>query len=148
MDNRNYKDLTSKYNEAMLQIGRLSNLWSRDHEAYLNGNFGLMCSILDRIWIELSADAKRKNPKYFETMNKINNEINISYNEIIKTQHELASLNSSYNRESDTALKMKFHQAKMKYVNSIGKKEIFLKDLQQEIGKGSSYKDRSEDSIL
>lgn len=129
----------SRYNEAEQQIHRLHNLWNQCHSAYLAGKFDHWNHILSRIYVELYADAIRQSKSdYVEKWEKLNKEIidgkldcekEIDYKEdriIVEKQK----------RRAMTRFKLIF--------NSVcHKKELFLKDWQTKVGKGSSYREDS-----
>lgn len=104
------KKLVSVYNEAQLQIMRLNNIWTKCHNYAQSGNLSSYKWQLDRAWIELSADAKQVDEKYyFKAIDIINSTIAKS-----KTDQSLYNL--------------------------LIKKEIFLKSLQEAAGKGGKRK--------
>jgi len=137
--------LTSKYNEAALQVLRLSSLWQRNHNNFFSGNYNGMVAALNRIWIELSADAKRKNPKYFKQMFDLHNKTQAAlekYKSEIRKQNEYLS-SGNYNKKAAEDISEKVRQAHNNIFVAIQGMEIFLKDLQTEVGKGSAYKEDS-----
>jgi len=109
------KALTSEYNEAGYQIARLNNLWSLCNTHARNGQLEKYKWDLDRIWIELSSDAQQKNKDYYFKGIKM--------------------LNNMISKSRIPQLLYKFLQ----------EKEIFLKQLQEDVGKGSKKKEGYED---
>ena len=104
------KKLVSVSNEAQLQILRLNNIWIKCHESVKNGDLTSYKWHLDRAWIELTADAQKKDKDlYFKAMKKINKYI--------------ARANNPDN-----------------LYNLLQNKEIFLKCLQEDVGKGGKRK--------
>lgn len=100
----------SEYNEASFQILRLHNNWEQCNLLSSQGRLMELNWKLDVIWKELSTDAARMNKDfYFKEIEKINNEIAISKRLINKAR---------------------LYQALIK-------KEIFLRKLQDDAGKGS-----------
>ena len=104
------KKLVSVYNEAQLQIMRLNNIWTKCHNYAQSGNLSAYKWQLDRAWIELSADAVKINKKHYFDAIDMIN----------------AAIAKSKNNQS--------------LYNLLIKKEIFLKSLQEEAGKGSKRK--------
>jgi hypothetical protein len=101
------KKFISDFNEGALQIMRLNYLWQQCNNYASQGLMEEWKWKLDRIWIELSADAYKKDKIYYSLKLKLINK--------------------------------KIQKAKDKdelYVY-LQKKEIFLKQLQDEVGKGS-----------
>lgn len=109
------KKLVSQYNEAQLQILRLNTLWVECHAACKAGNLTRYKWLLDRSWIELSADAasSQKKKYYFDSITVLNKAVANSKN-------------------------------KDHLYDILQKKEIFLKFLQEGVGKGAKRKE--EDS--
>ncbi len=104
------KTLISEFNEAAFQIARLNNHWTKCSNYATSGNLDKWKWELDRVWVELSADAKQKNYKlYFTAIEKFNQAI-----PKCKTKGVL----------------YKVLQAK----------EIFLRGLQEDVGKGGKKK--------
>lgn len=100
------KKFVSVYNEAALQINRLDEIWNKCHKYAHSGNLNAYKWQLDRAWVELSADAKKLNEKYyFNVVDKINNVI------------------------------AKANNSNLIYI-LLQKKEIFLRELQEDAGKG------------
>ena len=109
------KTFTSLYNEAAFQINRLNNLWSLCNNYARIGNLSGWKWLLDRIWVELAADAKEKNEdKYFPG-----------------------------NRECNTAIGKAM--TKNQLYNALQEKEIFLRCLQEAVGKGGKKREGFEE---
>lgn len=114
-DFKDSNKLVSVYNEAGLQIMRLNNLWIDCHDCVKDGDLVKYKWKLDRAWIELSADAVKLDKKY--------------YFEAIKMFND--AISKSKNNDSLYQL--------------LQKKEIFLKELQEEAGKGSKRKEKDSE---
>lgn len=108
---------TSRFNEAQLQVIRLSKFWEQSHQAFLNANPDRMYWILSRIYVELYPDLIRQKGK------------NSYLKEYKKLRHEYYE-----------GFKEKNRGKKFFACNKI---ELFLKDLQCQVGKGSSYQEDS-----
>lgn len=111
-DNEKYtKELTSDFNEAKFQIYRLHILWLTCNTLSQNGNLNEWKWKLDTIWRELSPDAtdkdKNKGKDTFYAKNK--------------------QLNDDIAKAKDSTA----------IYNALQEKEIFLRCLQDEVGKGS-----------
>lgn len=61
----------SEFNEASLQIQRLHNLWLKCNAFSQAGRLEEWKWVLDRVWIELSADAEDKHKTENKLLNKI-----------------------------------------------------------------------------
>lgn len=115
----------SDFNEGQLQLQRLHNIWLKcnyflTRGDYLNWNWNLDCA-----WIELSPDAydfdkqtKEEEDKYFSKIEKLNEDVS----------------NSLKNKDGLYKLLMKKH--------------IFLKLLQERVGKGGRKSEHFEDSLM
>ena len=107
------KVLVSQYNEAGFQIARLNVLWMSCNNFCRVGRLDSWKWTLDRIWIELSPDAnkkdeskKKKGKKYFDEVKELNEKVAETKNR--------AGL-----------------------YNALQEKEIFLRILQDDVGKGA-----------
>ena len=104
------KKYVSVYNEAQLQIDRLDEIWRQCHRYSRRGELNNYKWELDRAWIELSADAKKLNAEYYI---KALDKINNTIS-VAQTPNQLYK-----------ALQIK---------------EIFLRQLQEDAGKGGKRK--------
>ena len=112
------KVLLSEYNEAGYQILRLHEIWIGCHNAIKNGNFQLWNTKLDSAWTELAADAKQKDETYYYKRYNL-------LNKLIKT----------------------YISDKNKLYFFLQKKMIFLKCLQEDVGKGGKKSKHYDDMI-
>ena len=109
------KVLISQYNEAAFQIARLNNLWQLCNNYARAGDLEQWKWVLDRIWIELSADAKQKDENlYFNTIKK----------------HNLSISRAEGNDN---------------LYNALQEKEISLRGLQEDVGKGGKKSEEYTD---
>lgn len=126
------EDFTSAYNEGMLQIQRLHQLWVQANSYSRQGLYTKWRWTLDTIWRELSRDAINSEPlKEGESFDKI---------EEIYWFKEYKKLNE---RIDDALVKKQLHGV----YTSLSTLEIFLRSLQDEVGKGGKYKDPDEDGM-
>lgn len=116
------KELLSSFNEAKFQIIRLHSLWQKCNTLSQTGQLTRWKWDLDTIWRELSPDAL--------AIDK-NKEDKEKYSTKIKELNE----NIAKSKGKDD-----IYQA-------LQEKEIFLRCLQDEVGKGSKRTDRDEDDI-
>ena len=109
------KNEVSAFNSAFLEMQRLHQLW-QDCNLYASaGKLEQWRWKLDRVWIEMSGKAARKNKKHYF-------DINNQYNEAIK------------NAKHD----------KQELYDALQNKEIFLRTLADELGLGIKWKDLDE----
>ena len=120
------KELISDFNEAKFQILRLHLLWQSCNSLSQSGKLIQWKWKLDIIWRELSVDAAEKDKsidndkdKYFTRVKELNN--NIAKAEEQKNLEEL--------------------------YETLQKKEIFLRQLQEDAGKGSRKHAHDEDDM-
>ena len=110
-------DESSKYNEAAMQIMRLHNLWVKIEEHVNKGSLEEWQYLLDSVWRELRADV---------------NHLQTQKNKI----------------EENKKLRLKVLIAKSKnrteWYNTLNERHEFLKQLQDDVGKGGIYEDESE----
>jgi len=112
-ETENYKkELTSDFNEAKFQIYRLHILWLTCNTISNNGELTKWKWKLDTIWRELSPDAIQKDENK-EEQDKYTSKLKILNDKIAKS-------------EDNTTI-----------YNALQEKEIFLRCLQEEVGKGS-----------
>jgi hypothetical protein len=117
---------TSKFNGAISQLYRLDALWKDTHIHSRSGEMEKWNWDLDRVWAELAGDFDDESPnnKNFEAINE-----------------EIGSLKGKYNKGEYN--KLIFYNL---YYAVLNKKEVFLRRLQNKLGKGTEYE--SEDDIL
>jgi hypothetical protein len=117
----------SAFNEGMLQIGRLNNIWTRCITLKTNDSLSEWSLELDAAWDELRYDAVKLDAKYEELIDNINAIINQFYSE----REEI--LGKSTLIKSRPSLRKLLH-----------KKEQLLRTIQNECGKGARYESATE----
>lgn len=124
------KEFISTYNEGMYQIQRLHFLWIDCNNKSRTGDLQGWRWTLDTIWRELTRDAvKDRTPD-------------------IKSVEELKDKNSWFVQYHE--LDKKINDAgtdKRKKYDALSQLEIFLRILQNEVGKGGKYRDPDEDGM-
>ena len=116
------KELTSDFNEAKNQIDRLDGLWRDCNRLSCSGNLVQWKWKLDTVWRELSSDAKQK-----DKLNEKNN----FFEQLKELNQKIAD------QKSNPGLLYDALQAK----------EIFLRGLQDEVGKGGKRSSDDEDDL-
>lgn len=116
------KELTSDFNEAKFQIYRLHILWLNCNNVSQAGKLIEWKWKLDTIWRELSPDAKEKD-KYREEKDKYFTQIQKLNNNISEAKNDAA------------------------IYNALQEKEIFLRNLQEGVGKGSKKRTMDEEDF-
>lgn len=110
----------SKYNEATLNIQRLHNSWMKCAYFRTTASYEKWKWELDTIWTELCQDVKEQrmnNYKKVEVQNQ-------KHRDVIG--------------KSDT---------RMKLYEAINERHIFLRRLQDRVGKGGTYEDESSEAM-
>lgn len=131
-EENNQPELKSKYNAAIAQLYRLNELWNEAHKHSINHNYQTWNLTLDAIWRELAEMELEKSPNE-EKINKLNNKIIAAgIYALIKPQGFDAPSNE-----------YRLQLSKIYYL--LNQKEIFLRRLQKEHGKGSQYAESDDD---
>ena len=107
----------SKYNSGIAQIYRVDNLWKNSHHHRCCGELILWNWDLDSVWCELVGDLKEDDER-IEKFAELDKEVGL-------------------NLMKDKRLLYK----------SLMNKEIFLRRLQNKLGKGTALMDANEDMI-
>ena len=131
-------ELLSDFNEAKFQIFRLHNEYTNCNRLSSAGDLTKWCWHLDIIWRELSSDAIKKegtieNNQYFKEIDKLNKDIN-NFSEEIEQNIKKGK-------------KIEATKSRSKLYRAIEKKEIYLRNLQDDFGKGSKRSSEDEDDI-
>lgn len=132
--NYNYdytSDVTSKYNEAVMQIQRLHNAWQNCNYYARTGNFQSWRWELDIIWRELIADVKKIDESKVKKMLDMFPEYKAT---------NIEGLNDALKSEITGCSKIQLYDA-------IDKRHIFLKQLQDIAGKGSVFEEQDADGM-
>lgn len=124
-------EFTSVYNEGMFQIQRLHYLWAQANNQSRMGEYKRWLMTLHTIWRELSRDALKKESGKLTPGD---------YAEVARDNKwfaEYRTLNNTIAKASDLE----------SYYASICDLEIFLRSLQDAVGKGGKSKDEGEDDM-
>lgn len=125
---------TSRFNSAVEQIQRFGMMWKEAYTHFKLSNYKKWNDVLDTFWREFSADLKEDDKKI------------IVYKGIEKELEALSPLHTpnmfGFKKIPNSYLKKVIEQKKV-----LTKKEIFLRRLQNELGKGTSYRDEFEDEF-
>jgi hypothetical protein len=121
----------SKYNSAFAQLYRLDALWQDAHKHSRNFNYTSWNEDLERIWFELSPDSLPENKEQIIKFNDALNQVAI---------YGVSSL-----------LKIKnislYAKILMAQKLILGKKEMYLRKIQNDQGKGGAYSTGDEDDM-
>jgi hypothetical protein len=127
----------SKYSSGIAKEIRRNVLWTDANNHSRIGQYSKWNEDLDRIWCELSSDAEKK--KLF-TLNKL------KYEEFDK---QLASI-GNFNDNVHTGFEKPSNEEKekrSKHYKKLIEKEIFLRLLEEDVGKGTSWEEDEEDEF-
>lgn len=111
----------SKFSSGIAQLMRLDEIWKDTHRHVRTGRLEMWNWDLDRVWCELSADLEDGNEDGKKPDARIK-----KFEDINK---EIASSKLNFG----------------KYYQILMKKELFLRRLQNELGKGTSYEEGDDD---
>lgn len=130
------QEKTSEFNEALLQIQRLHYLWMRLATARESGHLKMCEQILISVQTELQDDANRldshKKTGFIKKLDELNkNMINA---------HKFKEIEEEDDDERKNRKKLQMQGL----FNSIVKKELLLRELQNASGKGSKYQPKEE----
>lgn len=126
----------SKYNSGINKIMRLDILWREVNTHSRIGQFSKWNEDLDRIWSELAADISEND--FVEEEKKFNQ----FEEELIK----LGSIDDSANNSFNLINKEKIQKRDEQYKKLMGK-ELFLRRLENKVGKGTAFEEDEEDSF-
>jgi len=116
---------SAKFNGAISQIYRLDNLWKDTHAHSRVGELEKYNWDLDRVWLELAGDFDEES-KHNENFGAINKKIGD-----VKDKFKTGKINK------DTFFS--------EYYSLLNEKELFLRRLQNKLGKGTEYESDDED---
>jgi len=127
---------TSKYNSGIAQIYRLDTLWKDANRHSRKGQYNKWNLDLDNLWRELAKDINEKN--YEEKKKKFD-----------KFDRDLANEGQFYDNGKkgweeldEPTIKKRNNQYKI-----LNEKELFLRRLENEVGKGTAWDDGNEDDF-
>ena len=120
------KELISDFNEAKFQILRLHLLWQSSNSLSQSGKLIQWKWKLDTIWRELSVDATQKDKSIDKNKDKYFTRVKELNKNIAKAQED--------NKREEV-------------YETLQKKEIFLRQLQEDAGKGSRKHAHDEDDM-
>jgi len=134
------RDMESAFNEGMLQIQRLNYLWMQINNYSRTGKYTDWRWSLDAIWRELSRDAIKSSSGVVKPG---------EYDKVIKENpwfKQYVRLRGIVDVEFVNSSKS-IPGSMGRYYNALHDLEIFLRTLQDSVGKGGKYKDMSEDEM-
>ena len=135
MDNEETEIHKSKYNSGVAKEIRRNDLWKDANYHSRSGQFVKWNEDLDTIWRELCADLKNDFTKREEEFKKFDTEL---------TKIGRIEDNSS---NGFAELDKTFYDKRDKHYKELMNKEVFLRRLENELGKGTAYEDDDEDSF-
>jgi len=120
----------SKINSAGLINLRIHNLWVERHKHARNGQYSRWNDDLDSIWCELAADVKEGSE-----IEKEYQKLTIEYAKACKDNPITVGFNKINKEHKSSAVNQKI---------ALINKEVFLRRLQTNQGKGTAYKDEDD----
>jgi hypothetical protein len=126
----------SKYNSGVAKEIRRNDLWKETNLHSRNGLFIKWNEDLDCIWSELCADIKKEE---FEKKKE-------EFEKFDKKIKEIGKIQDNVNKGFNEADK-NFLDKRDNHYKELREKEIFLRRLENSLGKGTAYEDDDEDSF-
>lgn len=123
----------SRYNSAGDQLQRIDRLWDMAHKFAREGDYASWNRVLDRIWLELAGDLDKEDDSIttFTTYNVTVAKLGIDSKPL-----------SGFNKVGDD-----YHTRRAKQYLLLMDKELFIRRLQNKLGKGTAWKDEFEDDF-
>jgi len=126
------ESLTSEFNEAKFQIGRLHNIWMECKNLREKGNLTAWKWKLDSAQIELNNDAQR-----------LDDEKNNKQKDGKKVEGFIKALT-----DSDLAILLAEQKKNLGLLyNALKKKEMLIREIQEKAGKGAKYRNWDDDGM-
>jgi hypothetical protein len=126
----------SKYNSGVAKEIRRNELWKETNSHSRLGQFTKWNEDLDCIWSELCADIK---PEDFEEKKKDFEEFEGKIMKIGKIEDTTKQGFKDFDKD--------FYNKRNEHYKILRNKEIFLRRLENSLGKGTAYEDDDEDSF-
>jgi hypothetical protein len=126
----------SKFNTAVSKEVRRSELWKDANNHSRNGQYARWNDDLDCIWSELCADIKD------ETKFKTRDTEIKAFDKKIETIGQFKDKKTGFNKLTKEQI-----ENRGKHYLELRNKEIWLRRLENELGKGTAYEDDDEDSF-
>lgn len=148
VDNQNEEEQkTSKYNAGVAIQMRLDGLWKLVNVNCVAGNFKNWNSYLDRVWSELARDIKEIEYNDFKT--KEGKEVIGYKTKFDKFDEELGKLGKFNDNAADSFKPVTSDETdkRNKQYKLLMEKELFLKRLENHLGKGTAFEHEDEDDF-
>jgi hypothetical protein len=126
---------TSKYNSGIAKIYRMDGLWKNVNSNSVIGNFIKWNEFLDRVWCELSADIM---PSDF-------NDKAEKFKEKDKAISDIGNFDDGLS-DGFKSISKELLEKRSKHYKALIDKEMFLRRLENELGKGTAW-DEGEDEF-
>jgi hypothetical protein len=126
----------SKYNSGINIIMRLDELWKKVNEYCAMGKYSKWNSYLDIVWRELARDLKENEFKTKE------GEFDAFDTKITDIGTFGDAMGETFNKIKEDAIKNRNKMYKV-----LNKKELFLRRLENHLGKGTAWDDDDEDGF-
>ena len=126
----------SKYNSAIAQLMRIDSLWKDAHSHSRSGQYDKWNADLDKVWAEIAGDLDKKK----------GDPDTVAYNEFTIRLAETGALPRPVIIGFER-LPEGYSLRKAKQFQILLEKEIWLRQLQNKLGKGTAYADELEDDL-
>lgn len=126
-------EIKSKYNSGVAQLYRLDGLWRNTHQYAVKGKYKLWNTILDRLWCELARDLSDKEYKEYKE-------------EFDGFDEALSKLGEILDTAPDGWVEITSQQKtnRIKQYKILNEKDLFLRRLENHLGKGTAWNDGTD----
>jgi len=141
------QEKVSKYNSGVFIIQRLNDLWNMANENAINNKFNKWNKNLDRIWLEIARDLpdsefEDQQNKKGETIKGYRTKFQEIEDKLDKTGALQDNFGSDFEEPSTNEIKNRIKQYQV-----LMEKDLFLRRLENKVGKGTKFDDTSEDDM-
>jgi hypothetical protein len=137
----------SKYNSGVAQLYRLDGLWKDVNNHSRAGLFSKWNEDLDRVWCELARDLPETEKKLEE--NKKIPSFKDAKDEFDKYDTQLMNQGNFQDKEPEGFIEIskEVKQKRNEQYKILIDKELFLRRLENKLGKGTAWEDEDEDNF-
>jgi hypothetical protein len=124
----------SKFHGAFSQLERMNKIWDNVNSSSIAGNFKNWNTHLDVLWMELGADCEEEG---IEELSYLKFNLELKKLGVLKN-NEIKGFKNSLDTQNENSESIR---------QLLRRKELFLRRLQNKLGKGTAWSDPDEDMI-
>jgi len=129
----------SKYNSGIAKEMRRNELWKSVNKYSIEGSYIKWNEYLDKIWLELSSDVKKK---FADNFREKKNELLLFDTKIAEIGQIIDKYDSGFNEIPKDVI-----EKRNKHYKILMEKEEFLRLLEEDVGKGTNWEDDEDDDF-